>query len=251
MSQCDVVSRRRALLASGGITICSLLTVGCGTPIATVESQAVAGIAVVAVVAAPEVSTPLSTVTVSNSLEEALMASGSRRVTPLAQVRAAVGRDRYLSLSKEFAQSGRLANQALQTVMATPLNARRGLLIRIEQNDTDILEPASEPFRDQSGQIASDRQRVVLASRRTVQVAATLIDLGTGSLRWRKNWSTSPIARTDYVRYTGSSFAGSVSVSLANSMINGFGGPAAPPPPDFTVALDAIFHELSVALPNH
>lgn len=240
-------AERRAFLVAAGVTVSSVVA-GCGTPVEQSRSAEATGLALLVLAAAPKVGVQLPAATLGTLLENELSAAGKREVTPLARVRAVVGGARHAVISSEFAQSGRLVNESLQTVMATPLPVRRGLLVRIEQNDTDVLEPVIEPYRNLSGRSPSDRRRVVLAARRRVRIAATLLDLGTGSVRWRKSWSASPIARTDYVRYTGSSLTGSVSASLANSVVNGLGGPAAPPPPGLETALQAIFRELAETL---
>ena len=98
--------------------------------------------------------------------------------------------------------------------------------------------------------MVNDRRTVVLAARRQVRVAATLLDLTTGSVRWQRAWTAAPVASTDYVRYTGSSLSGSLTATIANSVVNGLRGPAAPPPPGLDVALQAVFRELAQSLPN-
>lgn len=203
----------------------------------------------VAVVAAPGVAKGMPDSSAALLLEDSLSQLGNHSVTGLARVRGAVGLERHAAIATEFARTGRLVNDGLQTVMATPLTARRGLLVRLEKNETDLLEPAAMPWRDLDGESPPDRQTVVLASRRKIRVSATLIELGTGSVRWQRAWTAAPVARTEYVRYTGSSFTGSVSASLANSVVNGLGGPAAPPPPELEVALQAVFRELAETLP--
>ncbi len=226
--------------------ICVLLA-GCGaTPVN--ESVSRAGIAVIAVVAAPEVSLGVSTRSIAFQLEERLRAAGVPEVIAVSRVRSALGAERHALLSAEVAATNRLVNDALQQVMATPLEARYALFARVEQNETAILEPSQEPLRRGSGAIASDKETVVLASRRDVRVAATLLDLVTGSVQWQRAWTAAPLARADYVRYTGSSFSGSVTATIANSVVNGLRGPSAPPPPKLELALDAIFRELAAVV---
>lgn len=231
------------------LAVMCLLLAACGSTLVDSVSEP-NGLAVVVVAVAKDIDVDRSDAAITLLLEDAISVTGRHDVTPLSQVVAAIGAERHAVVKDEFSRTGRIVNASLQQVMSTPLGARRGLLLRVDENRTDTLEPRFEPFRDTRGRVVPDRQTVVLSSLRQVRVTASVIDLVTGSVRWQRAWTASPQSRSEYVRYTGSSFGGSLSATLANSVVNGLRGPAAPPPPELDIALDAVFRELAESLPT-
>lgn len=90
----------------------------------------------------------------------------------------------------------------------------------------------------------SDRSEVTLIHQRTVQVSAKTYDVLTGRLVWSQTYTSQPEAKNVYTEYTGSSFVGSVAISLANSFVKGRTSSRFPEAPRATDAVVAAFRRI-------
>lgn len=215
-----------------------------------VGSQPDPRVAIVAVVAADGVDAGLAPAAMASMLADGFQQAGGAAPVPRSVVADAVGEERLDALAGELSRSAALSGASLQLLMASPVPARRGLLVRLERNETTILEPVAAARRDADGRVLSDRHDVILSSRRDMRLAASLIDLNRGSIVWQRAWTAAPVVSASYVNYSGSSFTGSVAATLANTVVNGLRAPAAPPPASSRDTLEALFRQLIDELPG-
>ena len=237
----------RSLLLPGVLlAVCS-----CRTVPGPVPAPAAAGAGSVAIVVAAErLESAPSRERMSRLLERAFIVDGRPRPVPGDMVALAVGEARFDEIGDEIARYGVLSTETRRDLLAMPIPVRRALVVRLERNDTEVLEPRSEPALDADGQPLSDRDVIVLARRRNLRIAASLTDLPTGRRVWEQAWQAGPVTTMRYENYTGSSLAASVAVALANTVIGGLDGPSAPPALDTEEALAALFRTLADEVPE-
>jgi len=229
-----------------------LAVCGCGTVPASVPApEAGAGTGSVAiVVAADRLESAPSRKRMNRLLEQAFVVDGRPRPVPGAMVALALGNARFDQIGDEIARYGVLSTETRRDLLAMPIPVRRALVVRLERNDTEVLEPRTEPALGTDGQRLVDRDVVVLARRRNLRIAASLTDLSTGKRVWARAWQAGPVTAMRYENYTGSSLAAGVAVALTNTVISGLDGPSAPPALDTEEALAALFRTLADEMPE-
>jgi len=216
---------------------------------ATETARQPSGAAVAIMVAAPGVEVGLSRSRMTRLLEQAHADAGRLALVPASMVSVALGEAVLTGIGDELGDHAALSQASRNRLMAMPIPVDRALLVRLERNDTEVLEPSLEPALGVDGRALDDRDTVVLSHRRTMRVAAALIDLDSGSPLWQRAWDASPVASLKYVNYSGSSFAASVAATLANTVVGGLQGPNAPPAVGEQETLQALFGEVVQAMP--
>jgi len=208
------------------------------------------GGSVAIVVAADGIDIDLSRARMTGLLEKAGADAGKPAFVPVSVVSLSLGEAVLTGIGDEFAVHGALSPTSREQLLSMPVPVDRALLVRLVRNDTELLEPRSEPALGADGRRLDDRDMVVLSQRRLMRVSAVLIDLQTGAPRWQRAWDAGPVSSLRYVNYSGSSLAASVAATLANTVVSGLQGPSAPPAVGELETLQALFAEVMGALPE-
>ena len=129
--------------------------------------------------------------------------------------------------------------------MAAPIAHRRALLLRVEENDVERLDPVARPVAGRPRE-----RRIVQAVRRRVRVAGTEIDLNRGTVRPARRLDDGRGgARAEHRSEGGDGFVASVAATLAGRLAGRPGAPPPPEPPSPRAALAVLFEEIARELP--
>jgi len=139
--------------------------------------------------------------------------------------------DKLAVIFHQYRQYGELTGENLSMLRQSQLPVRYLVLARIERNDTRKFQQFNTHPRNSRGELLTDRRGVTLIHQREVAVSAKTYDVVSGRLVWSGHYTSKPENKNEYIEYTGSSFVGSVAISLANSIVTGRSAshfPAAP-----------------------
>ena len=244
-------ARRRRVLLRAAAALCvaapALGPVACGTPVEAVGAHprgAGGDVALLGVVGAPGIDVGTARDALDALAAAAFERAGPARFEGPSEVRTEIDGARLDAILEGFGASGALVPEALQTLMAAPIRHRRAVLLRIEENAVERLDPVVEPVRGRPRE-----RRVVRAVRRRVRVAATRVDLNSGAVRPLGAWTTAAEARVEHLDEGGDGFVASVAATLADRMAGRPGAPPPPEPPPPEAALRVLFDEIARELP--
>lgn len=181
-------------------------------------------------------------------VEEQLFESGRIEHVPYKFVRESLGREFHDNLLAEYRNYGDVSKESLSRLSEVGLPAQYVIFTRLEKNETAKSEPTVLPVRNRYGDVLNDRVQVTLAHRRHVVMSAQIYELPGGNLAWQKAFESIPEATNTYVQYSGSSFAGSVAASVANSFANGSKVGRHPPAPNENTAIREAVREIVHAM---
>lgn len=152
--------------------------------------------------------------------------------------------DRHAILMGQYKLYGELTRENLAMIRQAKLPARYVLLARLEKDSTAKFRETNNFVRNSRGELVTDRSEVTLIHQRTVQVSAKTYDIVTGRLVWAQTYTSQPESKKMFTEYTGSSFVGSVAISLANSFVKGRTASSFPEAPRATEAVVATFRRI-------
>lgn len=220
--------------------------VACGVPVRPDEPlTGVGALALLGVGVAPGVEAGADRAALDALAASAFERAGTRRFEPPATVRTEIDPDRLDAVLDAFGRTGALVPDQLQSLMAAPIAHRRALLLRLEENAVERLDPVARTVAERPRE-----RRIVQAVRRRVRVAGTEIDLNRGSVRPLGSWTTAAEARTEHRSEGGDGFVASVAATLAGRMAGRPGAPPPPEPPPIEAALKVVFEEIARELPS-
>jgi len=156
----------------------------------------------------------------------------------------------HKSMLDRYRANGRLTEADWRVLESALLPVRFILVARIDRNDTARFEPVKTPMKNSHGDALTDRQKITLYNKRTVEVAARLYDMKLGKEVWAGAFVSEPLTENSFTDYTGSSFAGSMATLLTNSFVQGRGRKDYPEAPSSSVALKETFKGIAQALAN-
>lgn len=208
------------------------------------------GIAVLGVTERNGVESGLNRAAMAREFGELLEERVGFAVIPHEQVQRKVGADRLAAINARFAQRAEFIPADLQVLMAAGVGARRAAIARIESDTIQGLPPRSEAVANRQNGVMKDRERIVLATRRTTRMSVSMFDLQTGRKLWERVYAVEPETSSAYVHYFGSSFSGSLAAALANTMVNGVKLPSNPAPPSLRLTLRSLLREAVRNMPT-
>jgi len=226
----------------GFIALAGLLLAGCVGPGTSTRSADV-GVAVLGVVERSGVESGLNRAIMGREFSELLNERSGFNVIPYIQVQRSVGADRLAAINARYSQQAEFSPADVQTLMAAGVGARRAVIARIESDDIQGLPSRSESVTNRQNGVMNDRKRIVLSTRRTTRMSASMYDLQTGVKLWERVYAVEPETSSAYVHYFGSSFSGSLAAALANTMVNGVRLPSNPAPPNIRLTLRSLLRE--------
>ncbi|MEE9319506.1 MAG: hypothetical protein V3U76_03590 [Granulosicoccus sp.] len=164
---------------------------------------------------------------------------------------AASGEKNYSELIRNYARTGRIAPGDMQRLMAARLPAAMAVIARVESDEVGPLRDESEAVRNRNDSWVTDRQRITRLRDRRTEMSAMMVNLSTGAIVWSRQYRVSPVNRSSYVQYYGSSFSASLAASLANTMVNGVRVPEGPPAPGLQPNIRSLLREVVRNLPEY
>lgn len=187
-----------------------------------------------------------------NRLEAQLRASDTRRhVLPHQELRTFLStqedaqRGRYDVMLAQYRLNSALDGRSVEMLRQMRLPVRYVVLARVETNTTRKFRELNNHVRNSRGELLNDRREVTLIHQREAKVSAHLYDTYTGRLAWQGTYESKPETKRAYTEYTGSSFVGSLAISLANSFVQGRGASRFPNPPDVIETFEAAFRRIA------
>ena len=250
----ESTARRAALrvaLAGFAVALPGLGPAGCGVPSSPPRSLGPLGplgaatpLALLGVARAPGVAAGPGREALEAAAADALTRGSSAPLEPPEAVRTEIDPDRLDPILEAFGRTGAIAPEALQVLMAAPIRHRRALLLRVEENAVERLDPTSETVPGRPNE-----RNVVQTVRRRVRVAATEIDLNGGLVRPLGAWTAGAEARVAHLAEGGDGFVASVAATLAARMAGRAGAPPPPEPPPVEAVLRVLFDEIARELP--
>lgn len=208
------------------------------------------GIAVLGVTERTGVASGLNRAAMGREFGELLDERAGFVVIPHEQVQRKVGAQRLAAINARFAQRAEFLPADLQVLMAAGVGARRAAIARVESDEIQGLPPRREAVTNRQNGVMKDRQRIVLATRRTTRMSVSMFDLQTGRKLWERVYAVEPETSSAYVHYFGSSFSGSLAAALANTMVNGVKLPTNPAPPSLRLTLRSLLREAVRNMPT-
>ncbi len=222
--------------------------VGCGAGTGGGGRRGTNDLSLLGVTLAPGIELGADRAALDAAATAAFERAGRRRFEGAERVRTEIDPARLDPILEAFGRTGALVPDALQTLMAAPIAHRGGLLLRIEENAVERLEPTAEPVRRDG--IDTGNERIVQAVRRRVRLSATRVDLNSGAVRPLGTWTTAAEARTEHETERREGFVASIAASIADRMAGRPGAPAPPEAPPAEAALAVLFEEVARELPD-
>lgn len=210
-------------------------------------------VAIIGVTVAPGVNVGKGQVAMAREFQELIHdREGYRTLRSTAVQRSvnSVSPNAYQDMMANFAAAGELRPNDIRALVAGRMPVQMGLIARIEQNNVEAGQRHSEQLRNNSGEILSDRERVVLTTVRRMRMKTSMINMSTGAVFWTRTYESAPVTKSSYVHYSGSSFSGSLAAALANTMSNGIRAPQGPLPPSNQLTLRSLMREVVRNLPG-
>jgi hypothetical protein len=226
-----------------------LILVGCAGTGQSVRTDDV-GVAVLGFTERPGVESGVNRAAMGREFGELLEERAGFSVIPHEQVQRKIGAERLAAINARFAERAEFLPTDLQVVMAAGVGARRAVIARLESDAVQGLPPRSESVANRQNGVMKDRERIVLATRRSSRMSVVMFDLQTGRKLWERVYAVEPETSTAYVHYFGSSFSGSLAAALANTMVNGAKLPANPAPPSLRLTLRSLLREAVRNMPT-
>ena len=156
-----------------------------------------------------------------------------------------LGKEAYNALLDNYTEHGSLSAGDLAALRRADLGARHAVLARLEFDEITPNEPKNERVYNNQGELLTDRMHVVTQTDRTTVVSAMMIDLHNGATVWHNNFKISLNEKTVQTRYSGSSFAGSLTATFANTLANGMRAPEQPKAPSIAKAMRTLLQEVA------
>jgi hypothetical protein len=179
------------------------------------------GLAIMGVVEANRINPSYQYLDWSKRLERSVVLENlNYPVVPALSIKKALGAN-YTAVLNGFQLNNELGSTEKDIIRRAPIIARYGLFARIERDHTELPRRQELPVKNARGEIAKDREKVVLSSRRTVTVSAKVYDFKTGQIVWQKTSEASPLHHATYINYRGGSFTGALPAATHNSVRNG------------------------------
>jgi len=204
---------------------------------------------VVGVAAGAALEVGVNGTTLAHDLAGFLMQRPDLLVSPIPQVQRIIGRDKLAGLLHRFAERGDLDSRDKQRLMAAGLDAQRAIIVSVDSDEIRSREIVAEPIPASGGGYMQDRENIVQSVERETRMSASLMDLRSGKVVWRRSYSITPVTRSSHVSYNGKSFSASLAATLANTMANGWSVPEAPLPPSLRLNLRSLLREVAQSLP--
>lgn len=156
----------------------------------------------------------------------------------------------YTTVLGNYRKYGDLDRESFALIRKAPIVARFGMFVRIER-DQVYRPPRKElPVKNAQGEIMTDRVMLVLSSQRIMAVSASVYDLKTGRIVWRRVREVSPQNNASYVDYRGKSFAGALTVATLNTVNNGTISRKPPDYPSRNFTLKKAMDDIASQLPG-
>lgn len=188
----------------------------------------------------------------ATGLKELIHEAGGYRTLKASDVELAMNSIQpgsYQSVVDHYAKHGALGPSQLNLLRAIGLPVETALIVRVERNQL-TKQYDLEPIRDRNGAILRDRERKILITGREVQMRASLINMASGSTIWSRSYRSSPKTKRAYVRYSGSSFSGTLAASLVNTMTTGLREPDWPMPASYKSTVQSLMREIVRNMPS-
>lgn len=185
-------------------------------------------------------------------LQDLIHERGKHRTLRTDEVRKvlnSVSADSHQLMLNQYARTGTIGPQDIQILQAARMPVQMALIARVVENGKEEVKPEMVRLRNKSGELMTDRTRVILSSQRVMLMQATMINVSTGAVFWTRTYRSEPKSRASYVQYHGSSFSGSLAAHLANTMTNGIKAPQPPPAPSNQMTLRSLFREIVRNIP--
>lgn len=187
----------------------------------------------------------MSETAMSNMLQDVIRETGRFSTLGAYKVSKVVGQKQHNIMLDTYAETGALASEDVQILMAAQLPVSYAIVARIEENSVGPGVSTVQALRNNAGKLMNDRERVVHSTLRRVTLSATMINLRSGAAYWTKTYRAEPVTKSAYTRYFGSSFAGSLAATMANTVANGIRKPSGPPPPSVQLTLQSLMREVA------
>jgi len=227
----------------------ALTASGCRTHHPEFTAGVPRSVAVLGVVQREGLNVPINEYRLARDLETLLREQYRHSVMPIQQVRIALGGQRHDMLLRRFSRSGVLYDSDLLMLNRANLPTRMAVLLTMASNDVENLPEERLRLRDAQGRVMADREHQILATKRSVSMTATLVNLGSKQVRLRDTFTYQAVERKRFVHYSGSSFSGSVAASVVNKLSNGGSQPKWPAPPGVYGSFYELLNEVAKQLP--
>ncbi len=238
----------RIQTSKGVIAALLLMTLiqGCSTkPSSRQAAVARNGVAVLGVVTQSGVNGTMSEASLNNMMHDTVRETGRFSSLAAHKVSKVIGGDRYTKMMKAYAETGTLRPEDIQLLMAARLPVNYAIISIIQENSTYAGPSTIESLRNNAGELLNDRERVVHSTVRRVMLTSTMINLRTGATFWSRSYKAEPVSKASYTRYSGSSFAGSLAATMANTVANGIRKPSGPSAPSLQLTLKSLMREVA------
>jgi len=214
-------------------------------------------IAVIGVTARESLGAGINRKLLNRDLSVLLEASAKYTVIPASRVKAGMngesnrGSENYTELLRNYERTGRIEPRDMQRLLAARLPAAMAVIARVESDEVGQLRDETEAVENRNASWVTDRQRITRLRDRTTEMSAMMINLNTGAIVWHRQYRVSPVNKSSYVQYFGSSFSASLAASLANTMVNGVRVPEGPPAPGLQPSIRSLLREIVRNLPDY
>lgn len=238
--------RRQLLLHSLAL---GFIASGCANTPPGEDSIPRRSVAVLGVVQQPGLRVPVNEHRLASDLAILLREEQRYAVMGYKQARLALGADRQDLLLKRLANAGQLDGTDLSMLKQANLPARMGVALTITGDAVTYPKPESVRIRDNQGRLLNDRTLMTVSAMRSVSLTATLVELNASRVRMHDSFTYQSIERKQFVRYTGSSFTGSLAARVANTVSNGVGAPDQPTAPGLYSSFYELLNDVAEKLP--
>ena len=214
-------------------------------------------IAVIGVTARESLGAGINRNMLNRDLTTLLEESARYTVVPASRVKAGMngesarGSESYTELLQNYERTGRIEPRDMQRLLSARLPAEMAVIARVESDEVGQVRDETEAVENRNASWVTDRQRITRLRDRTTEMSAMMINLSTGAIVWHRQYRVSPINRSSYVQYYGSSFSASLAASLANTMVNGVRVPEGPPAPGLQPNVRSLLREIVRNLPDY
>lgn len=230
-----------------------IIVLGCASQAGINPRVSTQATAILGVTIAPGVEAGRSQNAMGQELEDLMQAEAGYSILRSSDVDRAVSiasPGSFDAMLSNYASSGQLKGDDVNALQAARMPVQTALIARIEKNKVQSGAPKRVVLRNNLGHVLSDRERVVLATEREMQIRASMVNVASGRVIWSKTYRVTPVTESSYVHYSGSSFSGSLAASFANTMSNGLKVPSGPVPPSNLLAIRSLLREIVRNLPK-
>ncbi|MFK7861992.1 MAG: hypothetical protein AB8B64_24485 [Granulosicoccus sp.] len=185
----------------------------------------------------------------SSELAARLTERGGVTVISSPSVRKIIGAGPHDEMMAFYARHGSFAAYQVQRLMAANLPASQLLATRLESDTVENLPLQRRNLVNSEGMLLSDREQRIYTTRRVTQLSATMLDLRTGRVVWKRQYRVSPEASNTSNHLVGESFSTSVAAAVANTLVNGINDTSHPAPVPLINAVHALLQEVAYNAP--